>query len=240
MEWKTDALCLRAADYGENDRMVTLLTAERGKIGAAMKGVKKANAKLNFASQPFCFAEYVFAERSGRNTVTQASMHAGFYALRTRLDRFYAAASVLEVCDALTFESMDCRELLVAAVTALEELVTEDQAPMSALVRFLLRAAAFAGYPVLAEDCPVCGKKLVGRRYFDMAGGAFNCCECAVGVPASETTYEAVRFALGKSSRPDPERERDGNLRALRLLKTYIAYQTECEFKSLAEFLELA
>ena len=43
MEFKTDALMLKAVDYGENDKMVTLLTAERGKIGACMKGVKKAN-----------------------------------------------------------------------------------------------------------------------------------------------------------------------------------------------------
>ena len=50
MEFKTDALLLRAADYGENDRMVTLLTAERGKLGAAMKGVRRAGAKLKAAA----------------------------------------------------------------------------------------------------------------------------------------------------------------------------------------------
>ena len=37
---KADALLLRAADYGENDKIVTLLTAEYGKIAAAMKVVK--------------------------------------------------------------------------------------------------------------------------------------------------------------------------------------------------------
>ena len=56
MESKADALVLRATDYGEYDKMVTLLTAERGKIGAALKGVRRAGAKLKFAAQPFCFA----------------------------------------------------------------------------------------------------------------------------------------------------------------------------------------
>ena len=37
MEFKADALLLRAADYGENDKIVTLLTAQRGKIAAALK-----------------------------------------------------------------------------------------------------------------------------------------------------------------------------------------------------------
>ena len=81
MEFKADALLLRAVDYGENDRMVTLLTAERGKIAASLKGVRKAGARLRFAAQPFCFAEYVFASRANRNTVTSASLYDGFYAL---------------------------------------------------------------------------------------------------------------------------------------------------------------
>jgi len=57
MDFKTDALLLRACDYGENDKIVTLLTSDRGKLSAGVKGVKKAGAKLRFAAQPFCFAE---------------------------------------------------------------------------------------------------------------------------------------------------------------------------------------
>lgn len=56
MDFKTDALLLRACDYGENDKIVTLLTSDRGKLTAGVKGVKKAGAKLRFAAQPFCFA----------------------------------------------------------------------------------------------------------------------------------------------------------------------------------------
>ena len=48
---------LRAVDYGENDKILTLLSAEEGRITAGIKGVKKAGAKLKFAAQPFCFAE---------------------------------------------------------------------------------------------------------------------------------------------------------------------------------------
>ena len=37
MDYTEDALVLRTVNFGENDRMVTLLTAGRGKISAAMK-----------------------------------------------------------------------------------------------------------------------------------------------------------------------------------------------------------
>ena len=42
---KVNAVMLRSADYGENDKMLTLLTAELGKISAGIKGVKKAGAR---------------------------------------------------------------------------------------------------------------------------------------------------------------------------------------------------
>lgn len=232
MEYKTDALLLRAADYGENDKMVTLLTADRGKIGACMKGVKKANAKLKFAAQPFVFAEYVLAERGERNTVISASLHDGFYFLREDVTAFYAAAAVCEVCDALLYEGMPSGSLLVAAVNALKGM---NENVSSSLVRFLVNALSLAGYPVEAGDCPVCGKKLSGRMAFDMNGGAFLCAGCGEGAPASESTYLAIHRAMGTDcSVPD-----DGNKRALRLLNAYFTYQTDKELSTLGEYISL-
>lgn len=232
MESKADALVLRATDYGEYDKMVTLLTAERGKIGAALKGVRRAGAKLKFAAQPFCFAEYVFASHGGRNTVTSAALHDGFYALREDVTRYYAGAVVLSACDKIALEGMESGELLVAAVTALEEIAQDE--PL-ALVRFLAAALAFAGYPVSAEECPVCGRIPSGRMRFDFSGGTFLCEGCSEeGVPASESTYRTVR-ALTEGG----EVTADGVVRALRLLGAYFAFQVGADIEELAEYLRL-
>ena len=235
MDYKADALVLRAADYGEYDRMVTLLTAERGKIGAGMKGVRKAGAKLNFASQPFCFSEYVFAEKGGRFTVTQASLHEGFFGLRLDLKKYYAGAAVLQTCDAFSAEGMPCGELLVGAVETLSAIETENGHTMSAVLRFLLRTLRLAGYPVSAEGCTVCGREMEGRRRFDMASGSFRCAGCGDGVPVSAVTYDAIRAAL----KGDAEDGEDGVRRALRLMKAYVLYHTETELSALEEFLSL-
>lgn len=230
MEFKTDALLLRAVDYGENDKMVTLLTAEYGKIGAAMKGVKKASAKLRFAAQPFCFAEYVLAERSGRHTVISASLYDGFFPLREDIGTFYAATAVCEACDRLIYEGMTCGELLVFAVSALRQM--SEGKSSHALIVFLLSALRIAGYPLIAENCPLCGKALLGRMRFDMESGSFSCEDCAKGTPASEITYRTLRAAL----RGEKLGDKDGEKRALRLLSSYFTYQTEVELSSLTEY----
>lgn len=232
MDFKADALLLRSVDYGENDKIVTLFTAERGKISASMKGVRKAGAKLNFASQPFCFAEYVLAERGGRYTVTAASLHDGFFSLREDICTFYAAACVTEACDHLMYEGMSNPRLLVAAVGAFEDMCEKNVA--FALVKFLFAALSEAGYPVHAGVCPVCGKRLSGRMKFDFSGGSFTCADCSDGVPASESTYRAIRAAQGVG-----EYDADGLTRALRLLKAYFSHKTEISLSALEEYLAL-
>ena len=232
MEWKTDALVLRAVDYGENDRMLTLFTAARGKIGAGCKGVRRAGAKLKFAAQPFCFAEFLLAERGGRHTVTGASLYDGFYALREDIAAYYAGIAVLEACDGLLYEEMESSELFVAAVSALGRLAEGGGAP--ALVKFLLDALRYAGWPVQADGCGVCGKPLSGRMAFDMTGGSFVCPDCADASPASESTYTAIRAAQGKG-----EGTSDGYIRALRLLGAYFYHHTEQEIPALSEYLKL-
>ena len=234
MEFKADALVLRAADWGEYDKIVTLFTADRGKLSAALKGVKRAGAKLKFAAQPFCFAEFVFAERSGR--------------YREDIACYYAAVVLCEACDKLLFEGIESPTLFLAAVRALEALSScaeggargearlEDGKSGSScvLLRFLLSALKEAGYPVSAGDCPHCGERLSGRMRFDMESGAFGCEACGGGVPASGSTYLAVRAALGQGG----EATADGVKRALRLVSAYFAFQAS-ELPSLEEYLRL-
>ena len=226
MEFKTDALLLRAVDYGENDKMATLLTADRGKLGAALKGVKKAGAKLRFAAQPFCFAEYVLAEKNGRHTVISASLHDGFFSLCEDIGTFYAACTVTETCDKLLYEGMPSGELLVAAVGALREMCRGE--PAHALIVFLLAALRLAGYPVLAALPP-----FGDRLFFDMERGAFS---LERGTPASAVTYFAIRRALGSEAPPCTG---DGEKRALKLLYSYFAYQTDSELVALFEYIKL-
>lgn len=223
MEFTEDALVLRTANYGENDRMVTLLTAGRGKFGAAMKGVRKAGAKLNFAAQPFCFAEYTIAERSGRKTVTSASLYDGFYPLREDMTRYYTAICVLEVCDALLPEEMPSGGMLVSAVDTLNKLCAGEE---YALVGFLLNALKLSGYPV-----ELGGNGQLNR--FDFESGTFSL--DGAGVAVSESTVQMLRFSLGSQG----ESSLDGYKRALRLLRSYFSYQTETDVPTLGELLNI-
>ena len=232
---KVNALMLRAADYLENDKILTLLTAERGKLTAGIKGVKKAGAKLKFAAQPFCFAEYILAERGGRYTVTQASECESFYELRTDVNKFYAASAVCETALALTYEGADT-ELFYDCVKALSEMCQGDESV--ALIGFLLTALRKAGYGVNTGTCPTCGEALAGKDKlrFIMDTGCFTCWDCSNGVGASGITYDVLRAADGHSGAPITL---EGTKRALKLLNEYLIYKTDAKCLSLTEYIKL-
>lgn len=235
---KVNALMLRAVDYGENDKILTLLTAEAGKISAGIKGVKKAGAKLKFAAQPFCFAEYILARRGDRYTVTQASENESFYELRTDINKFYAACAVCEGANALTFEGDDCSAVFTSAVRALSQICDGDES--EALIKFFLSALASSGYSISAENCTECGNPLCGEEKlrFDMKTGTFTCYDCGDGVGTSGVTYNVLRMCSGKKYLAQFITP-DGKKRALRLIREYLAYKTEAKCASLSEYLRL-
>ena len=238
MEFIVNALMLRSVDYKENDKILTLLTAERGKISAGIKGVKKAAAKLKFAAQPFCFAEYVLADRGGKYTVINASECESFYDLRTDINKFYAASAVAEVANALTFEGDECREIFTESVRTMSEICRGGES--GALIRFLLSALKLSGYGVSTEKCVQCGAELffADRLKFDMDAGSFTCGECGNGSCASRVTYNVLRKAQGKTYE-NYFITADGEKRALRLLREYVSYKLNTAFKSLSEYIRL-
>lgn len=227
---------IRAVDYGENDKILTLLTAERGKLTAGIKGVKKAGAKLKFAAQPFCLAEYVLTGRGGRYTVIQACEGESFYDLRCDINKFYAASALCEAASALTFEEDASPSMFVSCVEGLRDMCAGDEC--FALIKFLVRALGFSGYGFSAENCSGCGKELSGesRVCFDMQSGAFYCRDCGMGVGVSGSTYNVLKAAQGGSC---GEISEDGKVRALRFLSAYFALKTDVKLNCLAEYIRL-
>jgi DNA repair protein RecO (recombination protein O) len=88
MTEKVNGITLRAVNYKDSDKILTVFTLEKGKITVSARGVRKANAKMKQISEPFCFAESVLAEKSGRFTVTEINSYDAFYPIRCDLSKY--------------------------------------------------------------------------------------------------------------------------------------------------------
>ncbi len=237
MEIKTEGIVLRAIDYQENDKLLTLFSPSLGRISVGAKGVKKPKAKLAFAAQPFCFAEYMLAEKGGRYTLTNAYLHESFFSLRYDILRFYAACAMVEICLQVLYEQERHEGLFIALLEGLKALALTEEDAAEAVVTFTLVALRESGYPVdlgLFEE----GKTLEKRLYFDFADGRFAPFEaCERGERVSSSTYHVLRKCAGLTYAE--EGLGGGKKRALRLLKAFLSDKTEEKFENFSEFLRL-
>ncbi len=143
-----DGLCIRATDYKDSDKLITLYCAEKGKITATAKGVKKAKAKLKFCVSPFCFGNYQLAVKNGRYTVAGCDVYDGFFSLTTDIESFYAGGCVLEVLDKTTAEGDFIGELFTSALRTLNALCYDAKSfgIRDILAKFLKDAVRSLGF----------------------------------------------------------------------------------------------
>lgn len=238
MEVKTEAVVLQTTDYKDNDKILTLFSPSLGKITAGIRGVKKPTAKLAFAAQPFCFAEYVLAAKGDRYTVTSAYLHESFFELRTDFDKFYAACAAAEVCKLLTVENERYEGLFIGFMQCLKSLCQRDESAAEALISFMLIALRESGYPLDLSYLEECDGDIGDKLWFDFSDGRFTSFErCSEGERASVSTYHTLRKCEGLSH--DETLLAGGDKRALRLLKAYLLEKTELRFDALGEFIRM-
>ena len=237
MEIKSNAIVLRSIDYAESDRLLTLFSAEKGKLTAGIRGVRKKGAKLSFASQPFCFAEYILVQKGDKYTVKTAYLYDGFYPLRTDIVRYFAASALAATCLSILGEEERNDGVFVALASALKSLSYEDTDPAEPLTEFLLSALQSAGYAIRLDGCGYCDEEIGDKLYFDFAGGCFCCENCGKGVRASLSTYHFLRKCGGLSYEED--KIEGGARRAVKLLTTFLSARLDFNVTCLEEFLRM-
>ena len=62
---KVEGIVLRTIDYGESDRIVTLLTRERGKLGAYARGARASRRRFAGLLEPFTLLSAELIDRRG-------------------------------------------------------------------------------------------------------------------------------------------------------------------------------
>ncbi len=236
MEEKLSGIVLGGINYGENDKILTVYTLEKGAISARVKGVKKAGAKLKFASEPFSFAEFIIIGGSNKNNIINASLIDSFYPLRENVEKYFCAGAVTEYVKRFMKEGIVSAEMFTLLVNALKTLSYKDAPPKAAVAEFLVSALSLSGYALNVSGCPCCGEQLSERPFFDYASGGFYCKNCRSEVyrPINYSTYLNIKRLAEGETLSDEEA-----LPVLKLLDFYLTNKTEENIFSLKEIIKM-
>ena len=201
--YTTEAVVLRTIRFGEADRVLHLYTADRGRVGAVAKGVRKTMSRFGGRLEPLSHVELVLLQGSGElQTVTGVQLVRSHQAAR---DDFYRLSVGLIGAEAMLrlFPEQERNERAFVALTRFLDVLDETgaRATRPALdplaLSFQLKLLWISGYLPHLTSCAECGAGdavLVG--YSPQAGGAV-CRACGNGsLPLSPAGIGGIETLL--------------------------------------------
>jgi len=187
---RTEAVILRSFRFGEADRVLHVYTADRGRVGAVAKGVRRTKSRFGARLEPLSHVELMLHQGSGELcTVTGVSLIRSHHEIR---EHAYSLAIGLIGSEAMLrlFTEQEASERAFTALTRFLDAL--DELPSSApsaprldplALSFQLKLLWLSGYMPHLDSCVECGaaEELVG--YLPAAGGAV-CRSCGPGTVA--------------------------------------------------------
>jgi DNA repair protein RecO (recombination protein O) len=178
----TQALVLRVVNFGEADRIATLLTAAHGKLSVLAKGARGSKKRFGAALSPFGFGEATLRERRGQELWFLEDLHTsrGFTRLPLELGRFSHACYALELCLHLCPPHEPEPTILAQTLRLLSYL---DGLPITArpsaeaLRVYELTLLHAVGLALQLRECAACGQEVPERDFvpFDIGRGGVLC-----------------------------------------------------------------
>lgn len=227
MERFTDeALVLSCVDYGDADRLVTLLTKAHGRLTAFAAGARKSKRRFAGALEAGTWLSARLVERRGDTLrLDGVDVLQSFFRLREDLPRIARAMYCLELCRELT-RDREPQEALFAQLKGYLTLLDDAQAGPTSLLKFELDALERSGFRPRFDSCALCGEEPGARPRFDAGHGGVLCEACAGHVPGAVALQAEVARALAAlqdgARTPLPAEVR---ARARTLLNGFIAHQ---------------
>jgi DNA repair protein RecO (recombination protein O) len=173
----TEAVVTGARRYGEADRLVTLISPDRGRFTAIAKSARKPKSSLRGVTEPFVRAKFELAEAKTLDIIRQAEAIDIHLGIRDSWKRLQMAGHVAEIANSVTDERFPDVDLYEILNDALDGISAGDE---SSVMRFKVGILEHMGIFPDLSGCSRCGVERVrGSVHLDTQGHGFLCNDCA-------------------------------------------------------------
>jgi DNA repair protein RecO (recombination protein O) len=192
--YRDEGIVLRTMRLGEADRIVTILTAEHGKVRAVAKGVRRTKSRVGGRVEPLSHVALLCWRGRELDVVSQVESIDAFRKIRSDLGRLAPATTILEIADQAAEQHAPAAELYSMVLGALRSLESDGSSLL--LGAFCFKLLATEGVGPIVEACARCASPgpLVA---FDLGEGGLLCERCRRGQAVSEEFVTLTRAILG-------------------------------------------
>jgi len=170
--YRTHALILRHRDFGEADRLITVLTPQHGKFDVLAKGVRKPTSTKTGHLELYTHSELLIARGSSLDLVTQAQLLNPYLGLHEDLLRGAYASYCVELLDRFTVEEDARHDALFDLLDATFERLCDDSDVMRVARYYEMRLLDLVGFRPELQACVVTQAPILPQdQYFSYAEG---------------------------------------------------------------------
>jgi DNA repair protein RecO (recombination protein O) len=194
---KTNGIVLKGTNFGEADRILTILTERQGKIKAIAKGVRKIRSHMAGALEPFMLVDLQFHEGRSMHIVTGAVIVDDYSGIHNDLDKISQAFYIGELIDKLVPEDIHAPEVFEIA----KEIFSLISAELKTVVMraFELKIVEAGGFKPELFNCIHCREAITPNdNYWDGVEGGLICSNCQKierhGKEIKDETVKLLRF----------------------------------------------
>jgi DNA repair protein RecO (recombination protein O) len=236
----TQGIVLRETETKEADKILTLLTAERGKLSVIARGVRRKSCRYAACAQSLAWSEWTLYKKGDWYYANEGSTLELWNGLRNDLDAMSLGFYFAELTEAVTTEETEAGALLRHLLNGLYALSSLRKPPALVKPAFELKLLCLAGYEPLADSCAYCGCPDPEQPLLDVVQGVLRCRKCgvresALSMPLCRDSLAALRHIIyGDPKRLYSFQLGDDALRRLSdAAEAFSAAQLERGFKTL-------
>lgn len=177
--YTTEVLVLGVKNWGNADKIVTLLSPDYGKITAAAYGCRRPKSPLAAAMQPFSWLDIQLNRGEKLDTVKQCE-HKGFFSeLYEDLTAMAYASFITELAKELCSEDEPQQEIYQKLLKILPCLTKFN--PRICALASAYQIFEYTGCQLHYNHCSLCGIPIEQDAYFDATQGGAICPKCNNG-----------------------------------------------------------
>ena len=239
---KTKGIVTKVVNYSDNDKILTVITADQGKIQVFCKGAQKPKSNILASTEFLSFSEFVLYEGNREMyNLSTADVIEIFYNLRIDIDRLTYATTMAQMMNDVCQEGELCYKKIQLFLNTLYVLSETDKDYDFAYSVFCIRLLALLGFVPRLASCTNCGKKAIdmeeGTKYFSIKDNGVKCDACARidkgAIQMSDVTYTSLIYILSSDAKKIFSFEiPDKDLEELKLIaRIYTNEKLEKEYK---------
>ena len=174
----TKGIVLRETETKEADKILTLLTPERGKISAIARGARRKGCRFAASAQQLVWSEWTLYRKGEWYYVNEGATVELFAGLRTDLEALALGCYLAELTEAVTAPEIPAGPLVSHLLNGLYALSTLHKPPELVKPAFEMKLLCLAGYEPLADSCAYCGRSDPEEPLLDVVQGVLRCRGC--------------------------------------------------------------